>query len=131
MANLQKTYTEDLADFGYREQEEAKNLFQAWRESGLPVDFWNNGVKIGFNMNSGYVFLTNSDYQVAMCTTNEQDQLELYSFYTSPYEGKEGSFDELLEEYKEMHPEDQEWFQEIADNINRLDELPDLEEEEE
>ena len=129
MANSQKTYTEDLADFGYREQEEAKNLFQAWRESGLPVDFWNNGVKIGFNMNSGYVFLTNSDYQVAMCTTNEQDQLELYSFYTSPYEGKEGSFDELLEEYKEMHPEDQEWFQEIADNINRSDELPDLEEE--
>ena len=129
MANSQKTYTEDLADFGYREQEEAKNLFQAWRESGLPVDFWNNGVKIGFNMNSGYVFLTNSDYQVAMCTTNEQDQLELYSFYTSPYEGKEGSFDELLEEYKEMHPEDQEWFQEIADNINRSDELPELAEE--
>ena len=125
-----KTYTEDLADFGYREQEEAKNLFQAWRESGLPVDFWNNGVKIGFNMNSGYVFLTNSDYQVAMCTTNEQDQLELYSFYTSPYEGKEGSFDELLEEYKEMHPEDQEWFQQIAENTNRSDELPDLEEEE-
>ena len=131
MANSQKTYTEDLADFGYREQEEAKNLFQAWRESGLPVDFWNNGVKIGFNMNSGYVFLTNSDYQVAMCTTNEQDQLELYSFYTSPYEGKEGSFDELLEEYKEMHPEDQEWFQQIAENTNRSDELPDLEEEEE
>ena len=130
MANLQKKYTEDLADFGYREQEEAKNLFQAWRESGLPVDFWNNGVKIGFNMNSGYVFLTNSDYQVAMCETNEQGKLELFSFYSSPYEGKEGSFDELLEEYKEMHPEDQEWFQEIADNINRSDELPDLEEEE-
>ena len=130
MANSQKTYTEDLADFGYREQEEAKNLFQAWRESGLPVDFWNNGVKIGFNMNSGYVFLTNSDYQVAMCETNEQGKLELFSFYSSPYEGKEGSFDELLEEYKEMHPEDQEWFQQIADNINRSDELPDLEEEE-
>ena len=111
--------------------EEIINLFQAWRESGLPVDFWNNGVKIGFNMNSGYVFLTNSDYQVAMCTTNEQDQLELYSFYTSPYEGKEGSFDELLEDYKDMHPEDQEWLQQIAENINRSDELPDLEEEEE
>ena len=130
MTNSQKTYTEDLADFGYREQRAAQDLFEAWKLNGLPVDFWNNGVKIGFNMNSGYVFLTNSDYQVAMCTTNEQDQLELYSFYTSPYEGKEGSFDELLEEYKEMHPEDQEWFQEIADNINRSDELPDLEEEE-
>ena len=131
MANSQKTYTEDLADFGYREQEEAKNLFQAWRESGLPVDFWNNGVKIGFNMNSGYVFLTNSDYQVAMCETNEHGKLELFSFYSSPYEGKEGSFDELLEEYEDMHPEDQEWFQQIADNINRSDELPDLDEEEE
>ena len=131
MANLQKTYTEDLADFGYREQREAQNLFEAWKSNGLPVDFWNNGVKIGFNMNSGYVFLTNSDYQVAMCETNEHDQLVLYSFYSSPYEGKEGSFDDLLEEYKEMHLEDQEWFQQIADNTNRSDELPDLDEEEE
>ena len=81
-----KTYTEDFADFGYREQEEAKNLFQAWRESGLPIDFENNGVKIAFNMNSGYVFLTNSEYQVAMCETNEHNKLELYSFYSSPYE---------------------------------------------
>ena len=131
MTNSQKTYTEDLADFGYREQRAAQDLFEAWKSNGLPVHFRNNGVKIGFNMNSGYVFLTNSDYQVAMCTTNEQDQLELYSFYTSPYEGKEGSFEELLEEYKEMHPEDQEWFQQIAENTNRSDELPDLDEEEE
>ena len=126
-----KTYTEDLADFGFREQEEAKDLFQAWRESGLPIDFENNGVKIAFNMNSGYVFLTNSEYQVAMCETNDNGKLELFSFYSSPYEGKEGSFDELLEEYKDMHPEDQEWFQEIADNTNRSDELPELDEEEE
>ena len=126
-----KTYTEDLADFGFREQEEAKDLFQAWRESGLPIDFENNGVKLAFNMNSGYVFLTNSEYQVAMCETNDNGKLELFSFYSSPYEGKEGSFDELLEEYKDMHPEDQEWFQEIADNTNRSDELPELDEEEE
>ena len=103
MANSQKTYTEDLADFGYREQREAQDLFEAWKSNGLPVDFENNGVRIAFNMNSGYVFLTNSEYQVAMCETNEQDQLELYSFYTSPYEGKEGSFDELLEDYKDMN----------------------------
>ena len=130
MLEFTKSYTEDLANFGYREQRAVQDLFEAWKLNGLPIDFWNSGVKIGFNMNSGYVFLTNSEYQVAMCTTNEQDQLELYSFYSSPYEGKEGSFDELLEEYEDMHPEDQEWFQEIADNINRSDELPDLEEEE-
>ena len=126
-----KTYTEDLADFGYREQEQAKDLFQAWRENGLPIDFENNGVKIAFNMNSGYVFLTNSEYQVAMCETNEHNKLELYSFYSSPDEGKEGSFDELLDEDEDMPPEDQAWFQQIAENINRSDELPDLEEEEE
>ena len=126
-----KTYTEDLADFGYREQEEAKNLFQAWRESGLPVDFWNQGVKIGFNMNSGYVFLINSDLQVAMCDTDNNGKLYLYSHYLSPYEGREGSFEELLDEYEDMHSEDQEWLQQIAENINRSDELPDLEEEKE
>jgi len=130
MLEFTKSYTEDLAAFGYREQRAAQDLFEAWKLNGLPIDFWNSGVKLGFNMNSGYVFLTNSDYQVAMCTTNDQDQLELYSYYSSPYEGKEGSFDELLEEYEDMHPEDQEWFQQIADNINRSDELPDLEEEE-
>ena len=124
-----KTYTEDLADFGYREQEEAKDLFQAWRESGLPIDFENNGVKIAFNMNSGYVFLTNSEYQVAMCVQGKNNKLELQSFYSSPYERREGFFDELLEEYKDMHWEDQEWFQDIANNINRSDELPTLEEE--
>jgi len=125
-----KTYTEDLADFGFREQEEAKDLFQAWRESGLPIDFENNGVKIAFNMNSGYVFFTNSEYQVAMCVQGENNKLELHSFYSSPYENREGFFDELLEEYKEMHWEDQEWFQDIAKNINRSDELPVLDEEE-
>ena len=130
MLEFTKSYTEDLAAFGYREQRAAQDLFEAWKSNGLPVDFYNSGVKIGFNMNSGYVFLTNSDYQVAMCETNEHGKLVLYSFYSSPYEGKEGSFDELLEEYEDMHPEDQEWFQEIADNINRSDELPDLEEEE-
>ena len=131
MANLQKTYTEDLADFGYREQRAAQDLFEAWKSNGLPVDFWDNGVKIGFNMNSGYVFLTNSDYQVAMCTKNEHGKLELYTFYTSPYQGKEGSFEELLEEYKEMHLEDQLWFLEIAENLDRQDEVPSLDEEEE
>ena len=36
-----------------------------------------------------------------------------------------------LDEYEDMHPEDQEWLQQIAENINRSDELPDLEEEKE
>ena len=112
-------YTENLADFGYREQDEAKDIFEAWKLNGLPKDFDNNGVKLAFNMNSGYVFLTNAEYQVAMCGDNK----ELYSFYTSPYEGHEGSFEDLLDEYENMNKEDQEWFRDIAQNINRLDEI--------
>ena len=112
-------YTEKLEDFGYREQDEAKNIFEAWKLNGLPEDFENDGVRLAFNMNSGYVFLTNDQYQVAMCGDNK----ELYSFYTSPYEGHEGSFEDLLDKYENMNEEDQEWFRSIAENINRLDEI--------
>ena len=80
---------------------------------GLPSDFWNEGVKIAMNMNSGYVFLTNEDYQVAMLEGDE-----LVSFYNSPYAGIEGTFEELKEEYQEMHPRDKEWFVELGNNLN-------------
>ena len=112
-------YTEDLADFGYREQDIAKDIFEAWKKNGLPEDFENEGVKLGFNRNSGYVFLTNSEYQVAMVEEDKENNLSLYSFYTSPYEGVEGSFEDILDQFEDLHPEDQEWFENIASNINR------------
>lgn len=121
------TYTEDLSQFGTRELEEAKNLLVAMFDNGLPSDFYNDGVKIGFNKNSGYVFLTNSDYQVAIYEETERGKY-LASFYTSPYNGIEGTFEDLLDEFQDMHPEDQEWFQDIAKNLDREDELPELEE---
>jgi len=103
------TYTENLADFGIRELKEAGKLLSAIG-NGLPDDFDNQGIKVGFNMNSGYVFLTNDEYQVAMY---DDESEELYSFYTTPYEGKEGCYEELLQEYKDMHPEDQEFMNDI------------------
>jgi hypothetical protein len=68
-----------------------------------------------FNKNSGFVFLSNSDFQVAMMNG---DTLE--SFYCSPYEGKEGFFDTLLAEFPEMNQEDKEWFAEIAKQRGEL-----------
>ena len=68
-------YTEDLADFGYREQDIAKDIFEAWKKNGLPEDFENEGVKHGLNRNSGYVFLTNSEYQVAMVEEDKEKYL--------------------------------------------------------
>ena len=84
-------------------------ILQAWDADGLPSDFYADGVKLAFNRSSGNVFLVNGDYQCAMMNG---DKLE--SFYTSPYEGKEGFFADLLEEYPDMHREDQEWFRELA-----------------
>lgn len=101
--------TTDLAEFGFREICELRDLLDAWINHGLPDDFYQNAVHAVFNKNSGFVFLSNSDFQVAMMNG---DALE--SFYSSPYEGKEGFFAELLAEYPEMHREDKEWFSEIA-----------------
>jgi hypothetical protein len=118
------TTTTNLADFGYREIKMARDLLDAYINNGLPEDFDDSGVTVMMNRDSGNVFLTNEEFQVAM----ESDG-KLYSFYNSPYEGKEGSFEDLLAEYPNMHPEDQEWFDMLAGALGREDELPADEEE--
>jgi hypothetical protein len=122
MAN--DNYTEDMGDIMgcARERRMAMQILQAWDSDGLPTDFYEDGVKFAFNRSSGNVFLVNGDYQVAMMNG---DVLE--SFYTSPYEGKEGFLSDLQEEYPDMHREDQEWFREIANQ--RGIELPALDDE--
>ena len=99
------TTTTNLAQFGKRELAEVRDLLDAMLNSGLPSDFYEDAVQPMFNMNSGYVFLTNSEYQVCMLNG---DKLE--SFYSSPYAGLEGFYDDLKEQYEDMHEEDKEWF---------------------
>ena len=115
------SYTENLSEIlgCAREREEVRGILDAWGTHGLPIDFDDEGVKIAFNSNSGHVFLVNSEYQCCMVNS---DRLE--SFYSSPYQGIEGFFDELVEQYATMHHEDQEWLRDVAKNLGRLDELP-------
>lgn len=89
-------YTEDLGDFGYRELKELRDLLDAYIEDGLPQDFIESGLKPAFNMNSGFVFFTNDEYQVAMINPNT-DKLE--SFYTLFGTGEEGFADDLKDLY--------------------------------
>jgi hypothetical protein len=117
--------TTNLADFGFREIKMARDLLDAWVSSGLPSDFGTEGVVVMMNQNSGNVFLTNEDFDVCMCTVGGN----LESFYSSPYEGKEGFFDDLLAEYGDMHEEDKEWFRDVAERVGRAGELPAAEEE--
>lgn len=106
--------TTNLAEFGYRELDMAGDLLKAIK-NGLPVDFNDNDITVMFNKNSGMVFLTNSDYQVAILNDDE-----LVSFYSTPYEGLEGTFEELAEEYNDMHDEDKEYMRDIAKNNRKL-----------
>ena len=107
------TYTEDFADIisCARERRMVMEILQEWQAHGLPDDFSGvgSGVKFAFNRNSGNVFLVNDEYQVAMLNGGK-----LESFYTSPYAGREGFFEELALEYADMHEDDQEWMREIA-----------------
>lgn len=87
--------TTNLADFNYEELAMLEELLKAMREQGLPQDFYNDEVHPMMNQKSGNVFLTNSDYQVAMLNG---DKLE--SFYFLSYHGNEGFLDELLIDYE-------------------------------
>ena len=85
--------TTDFSKFGYREREIAEQLLHNWNDKGLPDGFLDDEVVIMFNTHSGNVFLTNSDFQVAMMNG---DNLEL--FYTDFETGEEGFKDDLSEE---------------------------------
>lgn len=87
--------TTDFSEFGWRERKMASELLNASINQGFPQDFEDDEVQIMMNKNSGNVFFTNSEYQVAMM--NGED---LESFYSLPYGGVEGFADELLDEYK-------------------------------
>ncbi len=104
--------TADLSRFGQREIDMAAELLQALvRASRSPtIDRrYMDGLTINMNINSGYVFLSDDDYNTYMMNG---DQLEQFLF--SPYDGREGFYDELKDEYNDMHPEDQEWLRDHA-----------------
>ena len=102
------SYTENLADFGARERNMAAELLA----HPLPDNFSDSGVRVAFNMNSGYVFLVNDDFQCAMMNG---DNLEI--FHSTPYEGHEGFLSDLLDEYSpdDLNSEDTDYLRQAAE----------------
>ncbi len=107
-------YTENLADFGMRETRMLKDILTAWVDNGLPDNFDNQGVHPAMNKSSGYVFLVNEDYQVAML--NGED---LEEFHSLPYGGAEGFLSDLVNEYApdDLHTEDVDYILNAADIV--------------
>jgi hypothetical protein len=71
----QETTTTDLADFCSRERWLLVELLTAWDKQALPEDFCDDEVRPMMNRNSGNVFLSNSEFQVAMMNG---DKLEMW-----------------------------------------------------
>ena len=99
--------TTDLSEFGNRELGMAGELLTAYAENNLTqlaINYFNKDeVTVMMNKYSGNVFLTNSDFQVLMMNG---DDLDL--FIVTPYDGREGFMEELMEEYNDMHNKDKE-----------------------
>jgi hypothetical protein len=91
-----------------------RDIFDAWLKNGLPEGFEQDNVRPAMNMNSGYVFLVNDDYQVAMMNG---DELEIY--HTLPYSGLEGFISELLDENNldDLHNDDIEYIRYASPSI--------------
>lgn len=100
-------YTEDLSDFGAWERKMAAELLN----QPLPATFYDSGVKVAMNRNSGHVFLVNEDYQCAMMNG---DTLEI--FHSTPYHGHEGFLTDLLDEYSpdDLNNEDERYLRDAA-----------------
>lgn len=116
--NIKSSYdnptTTNLSEFGTKALHELTEILNEWVSHGLPGDFYDNNVVPMFNKNSGYVFLTNSEYQTAMINP-ETGNLE--SWYFTPYSGYEGFLDELIEQYYE-NPES--WDEEDVEYLREL-----------
>ncbi len=105
-------YTENLADFGFREIRMLRDILDLWVTNGLPDTFDNQGVRAAFNRNSGYVFLVNDDYQVAMVNG---ERLQVH--HNTPYDGHEGFLSDLLTDLNpdDLHEDDVEYIIHAAD----------------
>lgn len=78
--------TSDISQFGFREKDMAAELLKTHGSSSDHTKFLGNSVNVFMNMNSGYVFLSDEDYNTAMMNG---DNLE--DFFSCPNCGNEES----------------------------------------
>lgn len=83
MSDHNDIVTSDLARFGFREIKMAAILLAAYCEN--PPEFLGDGLIVMLNLHSGYVFLTDDEFTVAMMNSDRLEQ-----FYFCPECGAEG-----------------------------------------
>jgi hypothetical protein len=88
MTSTSPIVTADLSDFGHRELKMAATLLAALSETHANLG---DGITLYLNTHSGFVFLSDEDYNVAMMNGSE-----LEAFYSCPECGHEGFANEML-----------------------------------
>lgn len=100
--------TRDLSEFGLIEKDEAGKLLQVLETNRDKTKYFEGtGATVEFNPMSGYVFLVDEGYNVAMLNVDG----ELEDFHSCPYCGGEG----LSSEFRDQN--DAECCTEYADDL--------------
>jgi len=94
---MESIVTTDFAKFGYRELEITGKLLIIYAEYG--VSFLGDGLTINLNINSGYVFLSDEDFNVGVL---EDATAHIVQFFSCMECGHEGTQEEALEEDKDF-----------------------------
>ena len=110
------------------ELDKAIITLKAYRDYGVPDDFDDYNTHLMHNEDSGEVFITNDDYQVAMYN-NYTGKLE--SWYFTPCDGHEGFIEDLVSYLRDedyfMEIEDVEYIKEICEFYHRDEDVEFLE----
>jgi hypothetical protein len=102
--------TTDLQDFGFRELRIAAELLNAYCDQ--PPGWLGGGVHLMMNRNSGCVFLTDEDFNVAMINGGALD-----AWLFTPHDGHEGFLDELIAQHRpdDFHADDSDYIRQWAE----------------
>jgi hypothetical protein len=101
--------TNDLSRLGYREAGSLGEMLTAWADQNLTTlarEYFDGLKDWGFNTQSGFVYLTDEDYNVLMYN-NSVGALDLFLF--TPSEGMEGFIEDLLQEFEYLDDDDKEF----------------------
>jgi hypothetical protein len=95
-------------------QDELLNLYKSNRLTTLASNTFGELKRVGFNANSGNVWLEDEDYNCLMVNGEELDL-----FISTPYSGIEGFLSDILAEYDldEIASEDKEYLEDLKASI--------------
>jgi hypothetical protein len=89
--------TTDISQFGYIELETAGKLLSLYSEYGC--EFLTEGLTLNFNQQSGYVFLSDTEYHVGVL---DESEAHIVQFFTCSECGYEGTQESAAEEGKDF-----------------------------